>query len=131
MRMNPIETQSERKSKSKRLISLIWILVLWGFVRLVAELDGINWLRAFPTGVVIFGLWPATLFLGLAIVVRLSSYQSVFRWAAFVVVLSSFFTVFFFNSQEQAISQIVFQQRALVLLLLIGIAIHWAIKGDE
>ncbi len=65
------ETQSEvvteKPPKSKRLSSFIWILVLWVIVRLISELDHISWRRSFSTDAVIFGLWPATLFLVLAL----------------------------------------------------------------
>ena len=117
--------EPQRKPKSKRLSSFIWILVLWCFVRLIAEMDGISWRRAFPTGIIVFGLWPATLFLGLSIFVPVRSYQTIFRWSALGSVLSSLSTVLFFDLQSLALIQIVTQQRILVVALLAGVVIHW------
>ena len=48
--------------KSKWLSSLVWIVVLWLFVRLIAEMDGISWKRAFWGVPVIFGVFPSTFF---------------------------------------------------------------------
>lgn len=124
------ETQKE-KTNSKRLSSLIWLLVLWGGVRACSEMDGISWKRAFPSGVVIFGLWPATLFLGLSIVLPFLIYQSVLRWAALLSVLGSFATIFFFNEQDKGIGFIVWEQRVLVFLTLAGIATHWFLKARK
>lgn len=124
-------TAPQRKPKSKRLSSLVWIVVLWGFVRLIAEMDGISWERAFPIGITVFGLWPATLFLGLSICAPVFVYQTVLRWAALVAVLSSFFTVLFFDSQSKAMIQVILQQRILVTLVLIGVTIHWVTKGRD
>lgn len=88
------ETQNEvvtkEPSKSKRLSSFIWILVLWGFVRLIAGMDGISWTRAFNGISMWLGLWPATCLLVLAILPQVHRYQSLFRRAAFFMVIGSF-----------------------------------------
>jgi hypothetical protein len=122
------EVMTKEPLKSKRLSSFVWIVVLWGFVRLISEMDGISWERAFPIAVILFGLWPATLFLGLSIFVPYCFYQTIFRWAAFGSVISSLTTVFFIDSQSSAVTQIITQQRILVLVLLVGVAIHWLIN---
>lgn len=121
----PTKEVTEMQPKSKRLSSLIWILVLWGFVRLISELDHISWERSFSTDAVIFGLWPATLFLVLAVAPWMKRYESLFRWAALFVVSSSFSFLFFFHEQSDAIVSMVMFQRALVAVLLCGVAINW------
>ena len=122
------ETAKQEQPKSKRLSSLIWILVLWGFVRLISELDHISWKRSFPTDAVIFGLWPATLFLVLAVMPRTNRYVSLLRWAAFLAVLGSFSLLLFFNRQSDAISYMVVFQKILTLVVLCGAGIHWGVK---
>jgi hypothetical protein len=124
---NP-EATAKKPPKSKRLSSLIWILVLWGGVRSCAEMDGVSWERAFPSGIVIFGLWPATLFLGLSAIVPILLYQAILRSAALIAVLGSFFTLFFFKNQKQGIAFIVWEQRALVFITLAAISIHWLMR---
>ncbi len=88
------ETQSEvvikEQPKSKRLSSLIWILVLWAFVRLLAGMDGISWTRAFDGISIWLGLWPSTCLLLLATLPRVIRYQSLFRKAALFMVIGSF-----------------------------------------
>ena len=88
------ETQNEvvtkEPPKSKRLSSFVWIFVLWGFVRLIAGMDGISWTRAFNGISIWLGLWPATCLLFLAILPLAHKYQSLFRRAAFFMVIGSF-----------------------------------------
>ncbi len=81
---------TQEMPKSKRLSSMIWILVLWGFVRLIAEMDGISWTRAFNGISIWLGLWPATCLLFLAILPQVHRYQSLFRRAALFMVIGSF-----------------------------------------
>lgn len=81
---------TQEPHQSKRLSSFIWILVLWGFVRLIAGMDGISWTRAFNGISMWFGLWPATCLLFLAILPQLHRYQSLFRRSAFFMVIGSF-----------------------------------------
>lgn len=76
--------------KSKRLSSFIWILVLWGFVRLIAGMDGLSWTRAFSGISIWFGLWPATCLLFLAILPQAHKHQLLFRRSAFFMVIGSF-----------------------------------------
>ena len=110
--------------KSKRLSSFIWILVLWVFVYLISGLDGISWKRAFPHGVVFFGLWPATVFLGISILVRSLVYQATLRWAACFSVIGSFTSLFFFDKQNAAETYISYGQSLAVLMVLSCISIH-------
>jgi hypothetical protein len=76
------EVTTREPPKSKRLSSLIWILVLWGGVRGCAEMDGISWERAFWSIASLWGAIPASLLLLCALFFPLR-YQSTFRWAAF------------------------------------------------
>ena len=93
-----VEEVPKEKPKSKRLSSLIWMLVLWLGVRGCSEMDGISWERAFDRVALMFGLWPSLFFLLLATLPPLTRYQSTFRWAAFFVVLGSIIGGFlFFN----------------------------------
>lgn len=116
---------TQEPPKSKRLSSFIWILVLWGSVRLISELDHISWKRSFSTDAVIFGLWPATLFVALAVTPWMKRYESLFRWAALFAVLGSFSCLFVFNHQSDALSSMVIYQRILVVVVLGGVAINW------
>jgi hypothetical protein len=125
----PTKEVTEMQPKSKRLSSSIWILVLWGFVRLISELDHISWERSFSTDAVIFGLWPATLFLVLAVIPWMKRYESLFRWAALFVASGSFFFLFFFHLQSDAIASMVMFQRTLVVVVLCGVAIDWCVNG--
>jgi hypothetical protein len=88
------ETQNEVVAtalpKSKRLSSLIWILVLWGFVRLIAGMDGISWTRAFGELSVDFGLEPATVLLLLAVIFDRNPHQQIFRWSTLLMVIGSY-----------------------------------------
>ncbi|WP_408593500.1 hypothetical protein [Limnohabitans sp.] len=81
---------TQENPKSKRLSSLIWILVLWAFVRLLAGMDGISWTRAFDGISIWFGLWPSTCLLLLATLPQVIRYQSLFRKAALLMVIGSF-----------------------------------------
>lgn len=75
-------TTTQDLPKSKRLSSLIWILVLWGGVRGCAGMDGISWERAFWVTASLWGAIPASLLLLCALFFPLR-HQSTFRWAAF------------------------------------------------
>jgi hypothetical protein len=124
------ETTAKEQPKSKRLSSFIWIFGLWGFIRLISELDHISWKRSFPTDVVIFGLWPATLFLVLAATPWARRYESLLRWAALVAVLGSFSFLFFFQQQSDAIACMVIFQRSLVVVVLCCVVINWRVKRE-
>lgn len=97
------ETAKQEQPKSKRLSSLIWILVLWGGVRACSEMDGISWKRAFDGIALMTGLWPASLFLTVSILPRMEIYQSILRWASLAVVLLSFIGgfIFFIKTNDQ------------------------------
>lgn len=84
------EATPAKAHKSKRLSSLVWIVVLWGFVRLIAEMDGISWKRAWNGLAGDFGLYPATSLLLLAIVIDASPQRKLVRLMALVVVVASF-----------------------------------------
>lgn len=77
--------------KSKRFSSIVWIVVLWIFVRLIAEMDGLSWKRSFWALPTLFGIFPGTFFLTLAIAVSNRDLQKLFRWFALLAVLGSFF----------------------------------------
>lgn len=83
-------TTVSQQSRSKRLSSFIWILVLWVFVRLIAGMDGISWTRAFDGISIWLGLWPSTCLLLLATLPQAIRYQSLFRKAALFMVIGSF-----------------------------------------
>ncbi len=119
---------TQEPHKSKRLSSFIWILVLWVIVRLISELDHISWRRSFATDAVIFGLWPATLFLVLALTPWMKRYESLFRWTALFAVSGSFSFLFFFHQQSDAIASMVMFQRTLVIAVIFGVAINWCVK---
>lgn len=82
--------EQQRKPKSKRLSSFIWILVLWGFVRLIAEMDGISWRRAWDGLAMDFGLYPASFLLVLGILLDGSPQRSFIRYTALAFVIASF-----------------------------------------
>jgi hypothetical protein len=92
-----IEQATQEQPKSKRLSSLIWILVMWGFVRLISEMDGISWERAFPSMSMIFGLYPAIFLLLSAVIIDRSPYRDVLRMMALLVVFGSLTSVFFLS----------------------------------
>lgn len=77
-----VEEVPKEKPKSKRLSSLIWMLVLWLGVRGCSEMDGISWKRAFWVAASLWGAIPASVLLLCALLFPLR-YQSVLRWAAF------------------------------------------------
>jgi hypothetical protein len=98
------ETQNEvvtkEQPKSKRLSSLLWILGLWVFVYLVSGLSGTGWLKMFNAVANIFGLWPVTTLLLLAMFVPNHIYQNIFRWSALFVFLSSFFLLLILDANH-------------------------------
>ena len=76
----------KQKPKSKRLSSLVWILVLWGIVYCISG----SW-KAFQNNALVLGLCPSSIFLLMSIFQREELYESVFRWSA----LASTFICFF------------------------------------
>ena len=76
------ETTAQAQPKSKRLSSFVWILVLWGGVRLIAGMSGTGWEKAFDGIANVLGLWPSTALLLIAVVVPTRKYQSIFRFAS-------------------------------------------------
>lgn len=80
-----------KPEKSKWLSSLVWIVVLWLFVRLIAEMGGISWTRAYWSIALNFGALPATLFLLLSIGFSGFGFSGFFRWAALLMVVGNFF----------------------------------------
>jgi hypothetical protein len=82
------ETQNEvvanQQPKSKRLSSLVWILVLWIFVYLISG----NW-TAFENNVLTIGALPSSIFLLLSVFQKSTHYQSVFRWLALIATVTS------------------------------------------
>lgn len=86
-----IETTEPIIGKSKRFSSMVWIAVLWIFVRLIAEMDGLSWKRSFWALPTLFGIFPATFFLTLAVAISNRDLQKLFRWFALLTVLGSFF----------------------------------------
>ena len=115
------ETRNEvvvkEQLKSKRLSSLIWIFVLWGFVRLIAGMDGISWTRAFWITAHLLGALPASLLLFCALVFPLR-HQSTFRWAAlgaiFLGIITTLFLGIYFQESSTALETPFFFQRQLV-----------------
>jgi di/tricarboxylate transporter len=69
--------------KSKRLSSLIWIVVLWVGVRLFSELHPIYWTHMFFGVVIDSGLVPASLALILAAMTKNTDSEKSLRWTAF------------------------------------------------
>lgn len=127
-----VNTKPVVTPKSKRLSSFIWILVMWGLVRLVSEMDGLSWKRAFDGVSVMLGLWPATFFLGLSLLPYTRTYQTTFRWSAFAVVLGSFFgeLVIFQTLRNDGKTDDVTltMQWAVGIFVTTGVVIHWALK---
>jgi hypothetical protein len=84
-----IEQATQEQPKSKRLSSLIWILVLWGGVRACSEMDGISWERAFWVAASSWGAIPASMLLCCALIFPLGQ-QKTLRWAALGAVILGF-----------------------------------------
>ena len=83
-------TSETSPRKSKRLSSLVWIAVLWVFVRLIAETNGLGWERAFWKAAFVFGALPASVSLALAAISGEVKTQKYLRWFALLAVLFSF-----------------------------------------
>lgn len=130
-----MKTKPVLAQKSKRLSSLVWILVMWALVRMISEMDGISWKRAFDGVSVMLGLWPATYFLGVSVLPYVRAYQAIFRWSAFVVVLGSFIgEMLIFRALEnegEAENIIAAAHRAAMILVTAGVAIHWKLKKTK
>jgi hypothetical protein len=80
------EMTTQELPKSKRLSSMIWILVLWGFVRLISEMGGTGWEKAFDGMAHVLGLWPSTALLLMGIAAPSRKYQSIFRLGSLLAV---------------------------------------------
>lgn len=129
------KTKPVPAQKSKRLSSLIWILVMWALVRLISEMDGLSWKRAFDGVSVMLGLWPATFFLGMSALPFVRAYQAIFRWSAFAVVLGSFFgemLIFQALGNEGETENIIAAVHwAAMILVTAGVAVHWKLKKTK
>jgi hypothetical protein len=80
----PTKEAREMQPKSKRLSSLIWIVVLWLFVYLISG----NW-TAFRNNVLTIGALPSSIFLFASAFQKATNYQSVFRWFALIATVTS------------------------------------------
>lgn len=122
--------------KSKRFSSIVWIFVLWFLVRLIAEIDGISWKRAFWGVSNMFGVIPATALLILAVVVPSRNIQKIFRWGAFLVALGSFFGGIAIHEQVKDDKQTdslleIFQIIFAASVLLIALVRMWLLRKRE
>jgi hypothetical protein len=119
------ETQNEvvtkELPKSKRLSSFIWILMLWGFVRLIAGMDGISWTRSLWVPIALVGAIPATLLLICALVFPIR-YQLFFRWTAAIATPLSLLGAFFVKDDNPESQMIFFGVQLLYPIFLIGFA---------
>lgn len=118
------EATPARAHKSKRFSSLVWIVVLWSFVRLIAEMDGISWKRGFENIVYMFGVLPASLFLLISILPYFSASQALLRWGAFLAVFGNFFPALWIYMELQESSKAlafmaVYQLSLIVVVLVI------------
>lgn len=84
-----VEEVTKEKPKSKRLSSLIWILVLWGALRLYSELHPIHWTYLFLYSAIGLGLFPASVALFISMGMKDIAHQKYFRWGAFLILLVS------------------------------------------
>lgn len=84
-----IEKLPKEEPKSKRLSSLVWILVLWGGARGCSEMDGISWTRVFWIEASSWGAIPASILL-LCTLIFPFRYQATLRWAALGAVILGF-----------------------------------------
>ncbi len=85
---------NQEPHKSKRLSSFIWILVLWGTVRLFSELHPIYWTHLFFGVVVDSGLIPVSVALFISMWVKNADSEKILRWTAFGILVGiSFFGV--------------------------------------
>ena len=129
------ETTTQELPKSKRLSSLIWILVLWGFVRLIAGMDGISWTRAFWVTASLWGAIPVSILLLCALFFPLR-HQSTFRWAAFGALFYGFAETLilgaYFHENTAPTDTDYFFLRQLIypLLVIVGVTLR-QIKGTN
>jgi hypothetical protein len=79
------EATTEKPPRSKRLSSFIWILVLWGGVRLFSELHPISWKSIFCHTATSFGLVPSSIALAISIYSKNHTIQKIFRWSAALI----------------------------------------------
>lgn len=125
-----------KPEKSKWLSSLVWIVVLWLFVRLIAEMDGISWKRAFWSISVSFGALPATFFLLLATGFARFDFSFFFRWVALSMVIGSFvggFAIYgIFKKGEETDSVIMLFQLIVSIFVVLGVAArNWWVNKNE
>jgi hypothetical protein len=116
-----IEQATQEQPKSKRLSSLIWILLLWGGVRLFSELHPIYWTHLFFYSAIGLGLPPATISFLLSMCTKNKNTEKAFRWTAVFILLIP--PVFGFILQELGINDI--RKISIVMqwvLLLVGIS---------
>lgn len=81
----PTKEATETQPKSKRLSSLIWIVFLWGGVRLFSELHPIYWTHLFIYTAIGLGVFPATLALLLSMSTKNLNRERIYRRTAFLV----------------------------------------------
>ncbi len=81
----PPKEATETQPNSKRLSSLIWIVVLWAGVRLFSELHPIYWTHLFLYTAIGLGVFPATLALLLSMGTKNLTREKIYRWTAFLV----------------------------------------------
>ena len=82
------ESIEDQPQKSKRLSSLIWILVIWSVARIFSELNGLGWERTFYWGAPIYlGAFPVSAFLLLSIATNDLALVTHFRNAALFIFL--------------------------------------------
>lgn len=116
------ETTTQAQPKSKRLSSLIWILVLWVFVYLISGLDGISWKRAFWVPIELIGAIPTTVLLFCAVVFPVQ-HESRFRWGALAAPILSLSGAFFVKD-DITNSELIFVAGQLIYtVLFVGLAL--------
>lgn len=125
------EETAARPQKSKRLSSLVWIAVLWGFVRLIAEMDGISWTWGFENVVYMFGVLPATLFLFISVWPFFTASQALLRWAALLAVIgNSFLALWIFAELNDSLIVATFMAVYQLSLTVVVLAISY-FKGQS
>jgi hypothetical protein len=125
-----------KPEKSKWLSSFVWIVVLWLFVRLIAELDGISWTRAYWSIALNFGALPATFFLFLSIGFFGFGCSKFFRWAALLTVVGSFVGSLVIygilkNGKETDFLIMLFQVGISILVVLVALLRNWWVRKSE
>ena len=124
-----------KPEKSKWLSSLVWIVVLWLFVRLIAVMDGFSWKRAFWSISLSFGALPATFFLLLATGFSRFGFSKFFRWTALSMVVGSFvggFVIYgIFKNGEGTDSVIMLFQLIVSIFVVLGVIVrNWWIHKN-